>query len=186
MTGRWEDASRPAATRAADLLDAATSRGAIKRLGAWLDGPGRDLRDEVVQIGRGRGADLPPGAEAWPGKKLIRIALARDAHQVGTPIARDEGFTCVACGAQVPPAGRTARNHCPVCLSSLHVDVVPGDRAAGCGGRMEAVAVSLKHGAPVLHFRCERCGATSRNRALLDVDPPDDMRRIAALSARPG
>ncbi|MEU5370808.1 RNHCP domain-containing protein, partial [Streptomyces sp. NPDC005951] len=32
---------------------------------------------------------------------------------------------------------RAHRNHCPSCQVSLHVDGrVPGDRAAGCRGRM--------------------------------------------------
>ena len=39
------------------------------------------------------------------------------------------------------PAGTQHRNHCPNCLTSLHLDNEPGDRAADCGGQMEPVAV---------------------------------------------
>ncbi|MDQ5968548.1 MAG: hypothetical protein QG561_147 [Patescibacteria group bacterium] len=49
-------------------------------------------------------------------------------------IMRNETFTCVHCGIQVSqhPTG-SARNHCPVCLYSLHVDEsVPGDRLSDC------------------------------------------------------
>lgn len=47
-----------------------------------------------------------------------------------------EVFTCRVCGRKVVPggAGSDHRNHCPNCLSSLHVDNEPGDRAADCGG----------------------------------------------------
>ncbi len=50
-----------------------------------------------------------------------------------------EAFVCKVCGRTVPPegAGSEYRNHCPYCLSSLHLDTVPGDRAAGCGGTPE-------------------------------------------------
>lgn len=49
-------------------------------------------------------------------------------------------FTCKACGWPVGPegAGSGHRNHCPNCLTSLHLDVEPGDRAADCGGLRRA------------------------------------------------
>lgn len=97
----------------------------------------------------------------------------------------NQPFTCGACGADVVPLSAGGyRNHCPVCLSSLHVDVNPGDRAADCGGLMEAVAVehSGKKGWVLVH-RCSVCGAVRRNRAALD-DPrqPDDYDAIIRLS----
>ena len=47
-------------------------------------------------------------------------------------------FTCRVCGRLCLPenAGSDHRNHCSNCLSSLHVDVEPGDRASDCGGIM--------------------------------------------------
>ena len=46
-----------------------------------------------------------------------------------------ESFTCKVCGRLVTPegAGSSHRNHCPYCLSSLHVDIEPGDRCRRCG-----------------------------------------------------
>lgn len=40
----------------------------------------------------------------------------------------NEAFTCKVCGWIVTPegAGSEHRNHCPNCLSSLHLDVEPG------------------------------------------------------------
>ena len=51
-------------------------------------------------------------------------------------------FTCKVCGRLCTPenAGSDHRNHCPNCLSSLHVDIEPGDRESDCGGIMEPVA----------------------------------------------
>lgn len=110
----------------------------------------------------------------------MKLFTGRDANQP---------FTCVVCGASVVPlAGGSYRNHCPVCLHSLHVDVNPGDRASDCGGILEPVAVehSGKKGWVVVH-RCRRCGEVRRNRAALD-DPaqPDDFELIVALSAGQG
>lgn len=44
----------------------------------------------------------------------------------------DDTFTCKHCGRVVVPvgAGTQHRNHCPNCLTSLHLDNEPGDRAA--------------------------------------------------------
>lgn len=73
-----------------------------------------------------------------------------------------DAFTCRSCGRPVTPqgAGSRHRNHCPNCLSSLHVDIEPGDRAADCGGVMEPVAVWVRKGGEwaIVH-RCRRCGA---------------------------
>ena len=54
-----------------------------------------------------------------------------------------DSFTCRVCGRPVVSAGAGSghRNHCPNCLSSLHLDNEPGDRAADCGGIMDPVAV---------------------------------------------
>ena len=67
--------------------------------------------------------------------------------------ACSDSFTCRVCGRLVTPqsAGTDHRNHCPNCLSSLHVDIEPGDRASDCG-RPETAA----HGKLV----CLQCGAT--------------------------
>ena len=47
-----------------------------------------------------------------------------------------DSFTCKVCGRLVVSAGAGSdhRNHCPNCLSSLHLDNEPGDREADCGG----------------------------------------------------
>ena len=88
--------------------------------------------------------------------------------------ASHEIFTCKVCGRQVIPdgAGTDHRNHCPNCLSSLHVDEEPGDRASDCGGIMEPVSVWVrKNGEWAIVHRCKRCGAFSSNRIAADDNP---------------
>lgn len=85
-----------------------------------------------------------------------------------------EVFVCKTCGRTVAPdgTGSAHRNHCPNCLTSLHVDNEPGDRAADCGGTMDAVAVWVrKNGEWALIHRCRRCGALSANRIAADDNP---------------
>ena len=133
--------------RASALLDLDDGRGALKRAAADLDAD-PELRGAVVTLAAERRVELPSGAETWPGKRLLRAARDRSgaAQEIRSPIARDEGFTCSTCRRTTPPHGRTARDHCPFCLWSEHVDVIPGDRAAGCGGRLEPVAVEKRGG----------------------------------------
>ena len=69
-------------------------------------------------------------------------------------------------------AGSDHSNHCPNCLSSLHVDEEPGDRASDCGGIMEPVAVWVRKGGEwaIIH-RYKRCGKLSSNRVAADDNP---------------
>ncbi|MFE0021090.1 RNHCP domain-containing protein [Amycolatopsis sp. NPDC059021] len=77
-------------------------------------------------------------------------------------------FRCVGCRLDVPPdaPGTAHRNHCPHCLASLHVDRrVPGDRAASCRGRMEALSMSVRpDGEWLIIHQCRTCGELSANR----------------------
>ena len=85
-----------------------------------------------------------------------------------------EIFTCKLCGREVMPqaVGGAHRNHCPNCLTSLHVDLTPGDREADCGGYMDAVAVWVrKNGEWAIIQRCRMCGAFSSNRIAADDNP---------------
>ena len=85
-----------------------------------------------------------------------------------------DSFTCRVCGRLVGPdtAGNTHRNHCPNCLSSLHMDEKPGDRASDCGGIMEPIGVWVRKGGEwaVIH-RCRRCGKLDSNRIAADDNP---------------
>ncbi|MEQ1572370.1 MAG: RNHCP domain-containing protein [Myxococcota bacterium] len=169
--------------RAVALLDRADTRGSVKRLAPELDAD-PILRRAVLEEGRARGVDLPDEASEWPAPKLLRRARGREAEsQVRTnPIRRDEAFTCAHCGRAVEALGRTARDHCPTCLRSLHVDVVPGDRASGCGGILDPVGAELQGGQVVLHHVCRRCGHRHRVKAI-DGPDGDDWDAVIATTA---
>lgn len=86
----------------------------------------------------------------------------------------NEIFTCKNCGREVIPegAGSDHRNHCPNCLTSLHVDIEPGDRASDCGGYMDAIAAWVrKNGEWAIIHRCRMCGKMSSNRIAADDNP---------------
>lgn len=88
--------------------------------------------------------------------------------------ACNESFTCKVCGRLVVPngAGSDHRNHCPYCLTSMHLDIEPGDRETDCGGAMEPVAVWVrKNGEWAIIHRCKICGALSSNRIAADDNP---------------
>ena len=74
------------------------------------------------------------------------------------------------------------RNHCPVCLWSLHVDDLPGDRASECRAPMEPIGLVEKSGKgwQVVH-RCTRCGHRQPNRLVRDGAVPDDLDDSADL-----
>ena len=83
----------------------------------------------------------------------------------------DAGFVCEHCKREVSPLGYTSRDHCPYCLYSKHVDVLPGDRANPCRGLLKPVQTlpDAKRGFIVL-YRCESCGKAHRNAAARDDD----------------
>ena len=97
----------------------------------------------------------------------------------------DDGFVCRNCGLTVLPLRYSSRNHCPRCLCSVHVDIMPGDRKNPCGGLLVPVRADpdSKKGYIITH-RCEKCGDTVRCRAAHEAKvQPDDIDLIIALTA---
>lgn len=97
-------------------------------------------------------------------------------------------FVCVVCKKQVTRLMfGSYRNHCPFCLSSLHVDeALPGDRKSSCYGIMKACGVYFhtKKGWQIMH-RCVNCHAEKMNK-IVDKDlQPDDWDQIVELSHNP-
>ena len=79
-------------------------------------------------------------------------------------------------------AGSDHRNHCPYCLSSVHVDNEPGDRASACHGVMEPISVWVrKNGEWAVIHRCTVCGKMGSNRIAADDNPM----KLMALALRP-
>ncbi|MCF2595678.1 RNHCP domain-containing protein [Pseudoflavonifractor phocaeensis] len=78
--------------------------------------------------------------------------------------------------------GRGHRNHCTNCLTSLHVDQEPGDRASDCGGLMDPIGVWVRKGGEwaVIH-RCRGCGKLDSNRTAANDDPM----KLMSIALRP-
>lgn len=86
-----------------------------------------------------------------------------------TFVKNDSGFACAVCGREVAPLKYSSRDHCPFCLCSLHVDVLPGDRQNNCGGVLvpQDVTQNTKKGY-IIAYRCAKCGQLHNNKAADD------------------
>lgn len=96
----------------------------------------------------------------------------------------DESFVCIKCKHLCEPknAATGHRNHCPDCLSSLHLDNEPGDRAALCGGEMEAIGVWVRRdGEWAIIHRCRKCGTLKSNRIAAD----DNVLKLLSIALKP-
>lgn len=85
-------------------------------------------------------------------------------------ISINEGFICQKCGHRNTQAAAGCRNHCVMCLYSLHLDEsFPGDRQSQCSGLMGPVAATHngKKGWMIEH-RCEKCGKIILNKMASD------------------
>lgn len=97
----------------------------------------------------------------------------------------DSGFTCINCGKVVSPLKYTSRNHCPYCLHSLHVDIMPGDRKNECKGVLVPinVEVSGKKGYVVVH-KCSKCGVICKNKTANDDDFEEILKIVKQYSSK--
>lgn len=91
---------------------------------------------------------------------------------------RDEEFICENCGQQVLPLGYTARDHCPHCLYSKHVDIMPGDRANSCKGLLKPVGIEKFKDTYKILYKCDSCNEPHKNIMAKD----DSMELIIELS----
>ena len=67
----------------------------------------------------------------------------------------DEEFICENCQKQVSKLEYSARDHCPYCLCSKHVDINPGDRSNDCLGILEPIDIEkFKHTYKIV-YKCK-------------------------------
>lgn len=95
-------------------------------------------------------------------------------------IMKDENFTCENCGKDVKKLRYTARDHCPFCLYSKHVDINPGDRLNSCKGLLKPIGIEKFKDTFKILYKCERCKELHKNIMAND----DDMDLIIELSKR--
>ena len=67
----------------------------------------------------------------------------------------DEEFICEHCGAFVKKLNYTARDHCPNCLYSKHVDINPGDRMNKCLGLLKPIGIEKYRDSYKIIYKCE-------------------------------
>lgn len=95
-----------------------------------------------------------------------------------------EPFKCGRCRGFIAPPdlGSRYRNHCPLCLTSRHVDARrPGDRACPCRALMPAVGTYFRpDGEQMIVHRCNGCEAERTNRIAAD-DNPAVLRRLVLV-----
>ena len=75
----------------------------------------------------------------------------------------DEKFICDNCGYEVDKLNYTARDHCPNCLWSKHVDINPGDRLNDCQGLMKPIGIEKYKNTYKIIYKCMKCNQTHKN-----------------------
>lgn len=82
----------------------------------------------------------------------------------------DEGFICDNCKREVNKLEYTARDHCPYCLYSKHVDINPGDRSNSCRGLLEPIGIEKYKNTYKIVYKCKKCQERHKNIIALDDD----------------
>ena len=91
----------------------------------------------------------------------------------------DESFICEHCGKDVNKLEYTARDHCPYCLYSKHVDINPGDRLNSCKGILRPIDIEKFKDTYKIIYKCEKCSELHKNIIAID----DDMNEIIKISS---
>ena len=91
---------------------------------------------------------------------------------------RDEEFICENCGNLVTPLKYTARDHCPNCLYSKHLDIMPGDRQNDCQGLLKPIGIEKFKDTYKIIYKCTKCNMLHKNIMAKD----DNMDLIIEIS----
>ena len=92
----------------------------------------------------------------------------------------DEEFICENCKKKVGKLEYSARDHCPYCLYSKHVDINPGDRNNLCQGLLIPIDIEKYKNTYKIIYKCSICGQIHKNIAATD----DNMDKIIELSVK--
>ena len=92
----------------------------------------------------------------------------------------DDKFICENCNKEVEKLEYSARDHCPFCLYSKHVDINPGDRANDCKGLLVPIEIEKFKNTYKIIYKCQKCGIIHKNIVAKD----DNMDLIINLSVK--
>ena len=90
----------------------------------------------------------------------------------------DDAFVCENCGKHVEKLEYSARDHCPYCLYSKHLDINPGDRLNDCKGLLVPIGIEKFKNTYKIIYKCEKCNIIHKNIMATD----DNMELIINLS----
>ena len=93
---------------------------------------------------------------------------------------KDEEFICENCGNKVDKLNYTARDHCPYCLYSKHVDINPGDRLNKCKGLLKPIGIEKFKDTYKIVYQCQKCNQIHKNIMASD----DNIDAIIELSKK--
>ena len=91
---------------------------------------------------------------------------------------KDESFICKNCKNLVKKLEYSARDPCPNCLYSMHVDINPGDRLNTCMGLLKPIGIEKYRDTYKIIYKCLKCGEIHKNIMAND----DNMDLIIELS----
>ena len=92
----------------------------------------------------------------------------------------DDEFICEHCNKKVEKLKYTARDHCPYCLYSKHVDINPGDRNNECKGLLVPISIEKFKDTYKIIYKCNKCKQEHKNIIASD----DNMDLIIDLSVK--
>ena len=92
----------------------------------------------------------------------------------------DEEFVCENCNKKVNKLEYSARDHCPFCLYSKHVDINPGDRLNKCRGLLIPIGIEKFKDTYKIIYQCKKCKTIHKNIIAND----DNMDEIINLSIK--
>lgn len=93
---------------------------------------------------------------------------------------RNDNFTCENCNKAVIKSDYTARDHCPYCLYSKHVDINPGDRSNTCLGLLVPTGIEKFKNTFKIIYKCNKCSEIHKN----IIHDDDNMDLIIFLSSQ--
>lgn len=93
---------------------------------------------------------------------------------------KDEEFICENCHKKVEKLNYTARDHCPYCLYSKHVDIYPGDRNNNCQGLLTPIDIEKYKNTYKIIYKCQKCQELHKNIIARD----DDFDKVINLSSK--